>query len=161
MLPAAARMADAASAWAHEAERLRARLGAPSPAPGARGFAEATPSGRFSAAGRSGDAELAGSGAQSALSYASSQRVLPGASAVAAWGAAGGGPPPLCGLLRGLQILSDAGAGTTPHGAAAMADATADARRGCVAWLKRSHVARRCYCHFAASAYSPFALNRL
>ena len=137
-------MAGAASAWAAEAERLRARLGAPSPAPSAR--AEGTAGRPASAAGHSGHAET--DAAASSGAHAPWQsNALPsphhgGASAIAAWNAAaGGGPPPLSGLLKGLQILSDAGAGSTPLGTAAIADATTEARRGCVS-LGASHALR-------------------
>ena len=121
-------MTDAA--WAHEAERLRARLGAPSPAPmvyGSLAFAEGVAGGAAQHAGEGG----AFRGASRPYAPPSPHT---GASAVAAWSsaapAAASGPPPLSGLLKGLQVLSDAGAGTTPFGAAAIADATAEARRG-------------------------------
>ena len=118
------KMTDAA--WAHEAERLRTSLGAPVDH-GSFAFAEGTPAGATQQEGYG----RAFSGAP--RPYAPPSPLL-GATAVASWSstasAAGGGPLPLSGLLKGLQVLSDAGAGTTPFGAAALADATAEARRG-------------------------------
>ena len=116
-----------------EAERLRARLDAPTPSPSIHGsyaFAQGTPAG----AAQHVDAGETYRGAPSSYAPPSPHT---GAPAVAAcWtsaAAAGSGPPPLSGLLKSLQVLSDAGAGTTPFGAAAIADATAEARRGYVA----------------------------
>ena len=120
------------AAWAHEAERLRARLGAPSPSPSIHGsyaFAQGTTAGAAQHVG-------AGETYRGAPSSYAPPSPHTGAPAVTAWtsaAAAGSGPPPLSGLLKSLQVLSDAGAGTTPFGAAAIADATAEARRGYVA----------------------------
>jgi hypothetical protein len=147
---AAADDASFASVWAQEAERLRTRL-APSPFASAAKAAPRREHARDAEdAARGGAAPALFRAAMSAAappSAAASPRAAleparplpppPSLHATPAHAHAaqhGAGPAPPSSLLRGLQSLADAGAADTPHGVAALADASSEARRGCVVY---------------------------